>query len=195
MAEIGEAKASPIRWPRSSAARAATSDASHSRGVGRSLRTPSRTANSCSDPSARGARCARVEDRRAPWPRGLRGERIRLALPRRNALGGEGQGPHEGVFLVGGSATSMRSTASSSANAWTTSCAFGASWSGGIARQTSLPCCSTHVDYPLRSSPFIDAPKMRSAVWMEPRLLAEVSYAEIVDGRLRAPSWRGLVTR
>ena len=25
-------------------------------------------------------------------------------------------------------------------------------------------------DYPLRTSPFVDAPKMRSAVWMEPRL-------------------------
>jgi hypothetical protein len=29
-------------------------------------------------------------------------------------------------------------------------------------------------------------------VWLEPRLNAEVSYAEIVEGRLRAPSWRGL---
>ena len=39
-----------------------------------------------------------------------------------------------------------------------------------------------------------DAPKMRSAVWFEPRLRAEVSYAEIVEGRLRAPSWRRVVT-
>ena len=45
---------------------------------------------------------------------------------------------------------------------------------------------------PLRTSPFVDAPRMRSAVWIEPRLYAEISYAEIVDGRLRAPSWRGL---
>jgi hypothetical protein len=28
---------------------------------------------------------------------------------------------------------------------------------------------------------------MRSAVWMEPRLRAEISYVEIVEGRLRAP--------
>ena len=42
-------------------------------------------------------------------------------------------------------------------------------------------------------SPFTDLPAMRHAVWIEPRLLADVSYAEIVDGRLRAPSWRGLV--
>jgi len=48
-------------------------------------------------------------------------------------------------------------------------------------------------DYPLRASPFVDAPRMRSAVWMRPRLPAEVSYAEIVDGRLRAPSWRRIV--
>ena len=50
-------------------------------------------------------------------------------------------------------------------------------------------------DYPLRTSPFVDAPRMRHAAWMEPRLRAEVSYAEVVEGRLRAPSWRGLVTR
>jgi len=34
---------------------------------------------------------------------------------------------------------------------------------------------------------------MRNAAWLEPRLLAEVSYGEIVDGRLRVPMWRGLV--
>ena len=45
-------------------------------------------------------------------------------------------------------------------------------------------------DHPLRTSPFVDAPKMRSAVWIEPRLQAEISYAELVEGRLRAPSWR-----
>jgi ATP-dependent DNA ligase len=50
-------------------------------------------------------------------------------------------------------------------------------------------------DYPLRMSPFNDAPKMRNAIWMEPRLRAEVSFAEVVGGRLRAPSWRALVAR
>jgi hypothetical protein len=44
-----------------------------------------------------------------------------------------------------------------------------------------------------RISPFTDLPTMRDAVWMEPRLLADRSYSEIIDGRLRAPSWRGLV--
>jgi bifunctional non-homologous end joining protein LigD len=43
------------------------------------------------------------------------------------------------------------------------------------------------------TSPFADLRTMRNAVWMEPRLFAEVSYAEFIDGRLRAPSWRGLV--
>jgi ATP dependent DNA ligase domain/ATP dependent DNA ligase C terminal region len=43
------------------------------------------------------------------------------------------------------------------------------------------------------TSPFADLRTMRNAVWMEPRLLAEVSYSEIIGGRLRAPSWRGLV--
>jgi bifunctional non-homologous end joining protein LigD len=48
---------------------------------------------------------------------------------------------------------------------------------------------------PRRTSPFQDVRSMRGAVWLEPRLQAEVSYAEIVDGKLRAPSWRRLVTR
>src|SRR5262245_32087076 len=42
-------------------------------------------------------------------------------------------------------------------------------------------------------SPFVDLPRMRDAVWIAPRLRAEISYAEIGDGKLRAPSWRGLV--
>jgi ATP-dependent DNA ligase len=44
-------------------------------------------------------------------------------------------------------------------------------------------------------SPFVGAPRMRSVTWVEPRLEAEVSYSEIVEGRLRAPSWRALVSR
>jgi len=43
---------------------------------------------------------------------------------------------------------------------------------------------------PQRTPPFVDLPKMRSAVRIAPRLRAEISYAEIVDGKLRAPSWR-----
>jgi bifunctional non-homologous end joining protein LigD len=38
-----------------------------------------------------------------------------------------------------------------------------------------------------RTSPFVDLRAMRGAVWLEPRLRAEISYAEVVDGRLRAP--------
>ena len=47
---------------------------------------------------------------------------------------------------------------------------------------------------PLRTSPFVGLRSMRGAVWLEPRLRAEVSYAEVAGGRLRAPPWRGLVT-
>jgi ATP-dependent DNA ligase len=37
-------------------------------------------------------------------------------------------------------------------------------------------------------SSFVGAPRgMRSVTWVEPRLEAEVSYAEIVEGRVRAP--------
>lgn len=46
---------------------------------------------------------------------------------------------------------------------------------------------------PQRLSPFMDLPRMRDAVWIAPRLRAEISYPEIVDGKLGAPSWRGLV--
>jgi hypothetical protein len=42
-------------------------------------------------------------------------------------------------------------------------------------------------------SPFADLRTMRGAVWLAPRLHAEISYAEIAAGRLRAPVWRGLV--
>ncbi len=44
-----------------------------------------------------------------------------------------------------------------------------------------------------RVSSFGDLPRMRSAVWLAPRMRAEVSYAEIVADRRRAPPWRGLV--
>jgi bifunctional non-homologous end joining protein LigD len=44
-----------------------------------------------------------------------------------------------------------------------------------------------------RTSPFVDLRAMRGAVWLEPRLRVEVSYAEVVGGRPRAPSWRRLV--
>jgi hypothetical protein len=48
---------------------------------------------------------------------------------------------------------------------------------------------------PQRLSPFVDLPWMRNAVWLTPRFRAEISYAEIVRGQLRAPSWRGIVAR
>jgi ATP-dependent DNA ligase len=41
-------------------------------------------------------------------------------------------------------------------------------------------------------SPFVERWRARSVTWVEARLEAEVSYAEIVEGRLRTPSWRGL---
>ena len=45
-----------------------------------------------------------------------------------------------------------------------------------------------------QASPFSDLRSMRGAVWLDPYVRAEISYAEIVAGRLRAPSWRRLVT-
>jgi bifunctional non-homologous end joining protein LigD len=44
-----------------------------------------------------------------------------------------------------------------------------------------------------RDSPFVDPPKERDVHWVEPELVAEVSYSEWTDdGRLRQPSFHGL---
>ena len=48
---------------------------------------------------------------------------------------------------------------------------------------------------PARTSPFTDLKKARGVVWLDARLCAEVTYAEVVSGRLRASSWRALLTR
>jgi bifunctional non-homologous end joining protein LigD len=48
---------------------------------------------------------------------------------------------------------------------------------------------------PLRreTSPFADAPRLRDATWVEPRLVAQVGFTEWTrDGRLRHPRFLGL---
>ena len=48
---------------------------------------------------------------------------------------------------------------------------------------------------PLRrdESPFADAPRLRDATWVEPRLVAQVGFTEWTrDGRLRHPRFLGL---
>ena len=43
------------------------------------------------------------------------------------------------------------------------------------------------------SSPFADAPRLRNATWVEPRLVAQVGFTEWTrDGRLRHPRYLGL---
>ena len=42
------------------------------------------------------------------------------------------------------------------------------------------------------TSPFTTAPD-RAAVWLEPELLAEISYSELMEGWLRDPVYRGLI--
>ena len=44
-------------------------------------------------------------------------------------------------------------------------------------------------------SPFLDSPSRRGVTWLTPTLKAEVTFSEIVAGRLRAAVWRGLLTR
>lgn len=44
------------------------------------------------------------------------------------------------------------------------------------------------------TSPFTTAPD-RAAVWLEPELLAEISYSELMEGWLRDPVYRGLIAR
>ena len=42
------------------------------------------------------------------------------------------------------------------------------------------------------TSPFADKTARRGIVWLEPRLEVEISYAEVTQGRLRAPVFRAL---
>src|SRR2546427_1840837 len=44
-------------------------------------------------------------------------------------------------------------------------------------------------------SPFIDKTAKRGVIWLEPRLAVEISYAEVMQRRLRAPVCRRLATR
>jgi ATP-dependent DNA ligase len=37
------------------------------------------------------------------------------------------------------------------------------------------------------------SPPDRAGVWLEPQLLAEISYSELMDGWLRDPMFRGLI--
>ena len=53
-------------------------------------------------------------------------------------------------------------------------------------RRGSRPCGAT-------TSPFADAPRLRDATWVEPRLVAQVGFTEWTrDGRLRHPRFLGL---
>jgi hypothetical protein len=44
-------------------------------------------------------------------------------------------------------------------------------------------------------SPFTDLRRRRDVTWLEPRLVAEASYSEIVEGRLRAAVFGRLFLR
>ena len=37
------------------------------------------------------------------------------------------------------------------------------------------------------TSPFVDLPRARRVIWLEPELVAEVTFAEVMQGRLRDP--------
>ena len=45
----------------------------------------------------------------------------------------------------------------------------------------------------VRSSPFADFSTSRGVTWLEPTLMVELTYSEIMEGRLRDPVYRGLV--
>jgi ATP-dependent DNA ligase len=42
-----------------------------------------------------------------------------------------------------------------------------------------------------RSSPFVDPPRMRRVVWLQPRARIPVTYNELMEDRLRDPVFRG----
>ena len=43
------------------------------------------------------------------------------------------------------------------------------------------------------TSPFHDFRQSRGVTWLEPTLTVELTYSEIMEGRLRDPVYRGLV--
>jgi ATP-dependent DNA ligase len=103
---------------------------------------------------------------------------------------------HEGVFVVGG----IRDV-----DARSTACSWGERvddelhYRGVVEWGFKAPDALALLDHARRwsrpSSPFVERWRTRSVTWVEPRIEAEISYAEIVDGRLRAPSWRRVVAR
>ena len=40
------------------------------------------------------------------------------------------------------------------------------------------------------TSPFADLPRARNVLWLEPELVVEVTYAEVLQGRRRVPVFR-----
>ena len=109
---------------------------------------------------------------------------------RRDSRMDQGEAAHDGVFVVVGSGTSMLLMASSLARISTTR-----RRAVGFKAHDVLELLREAKMFARRTSPFVDLPRMRNAAWLEPRLCGEVSYAEIVGGRLRAPSWRRIVAR
>jgi ATP-dependent DNA ligase len=47
----------------------------------------------------------------------------------------------------------------------------------------------------VRATPLFTTAPDRAAVWLEPELLAEISYSELMEGWLRDPVYRGLISR
>ena len=134
-----------------------------------------------------------LEDRGAPRPGGLRRKGPGIYLSRRPyELWLKVKQRHEGGFLVGGIRNVDAFDGVLVGELVDGALRFRGVVEWGYRAADVLTVLQYAKDYPLRTSPFIDAPKMRNAVWMEPRLRAEVSYAEIVEGRLGAPAWRAL---
>jgi hypothetical protein len=47
--------------------------------------------------------------------------------------------------------------------------------------------------YPVaKASPFLDPPRARRVMWLEPRVRVAVTYNELMEGRLRDPVFRGM---
>jgi hypothetical protein len=45
------------------------------------------------------------------------------------------------------------------------------------------------------TSPFRERVRFADCVWLEPRVRAELTFSELVQGRLRDPVFRGVVAR
>ena len=98
----------------------------------------------------------------------------------------------EGVFLIGGLATGRDRFGVLVGQRQARALRFLGTVEMGYSRTSVSALMEGAVGLVRASSPFVDSTRRRGVTWVTPTLKAEVTFAEIVAGRLRAAVWRGL---